>query len=84
MVDVYCKWHRNNILFLAKYKDLRPDRIVAEYEDKIARLIYFNENHCDLYYMRHTGQWWDITHQVGNSFKQCLKGIKELPHFTLL
>lgn len=82
LIDIYCKWHRNNILFIAKYKDLRPNVISLEYEIKFARISCLNKNQYYLHYLRHTGEWWDITCQAGNSFKQCLQDIKELPYFT--
>lgn len=83
LVDIYCKWYGNKIIFIARYKDLRPQAIALEYEDKFARLVYGGEKQCYLDYMRHTGEWWDITYQVGNSFSKCLQGIKELPYFNL-
>lgn len=82
LVDIYSKWYGNKIIFIARYMDLRSHALVPEYEDKFARIAYFSSSRCYLYYMRHTGEWWDITYQVGNSLNKCLQGIKELPYFS--
>lgn len=81
LVDIYSSWHRNYIYFIAAYKNLKPNAIASEYEDKFARLEYVNKNHFRLCYMRHTGQWWDVTYRQGDSLNQCLKAIDEMPHF---
>ncbi|MBU2579316.1 hypothetical protein KKA09_04360 [Patescibacteria group bacterium] len=81
LIDIYCKWYRNHILFIAKYKDLRPNAIVPEYEDKFARITYFSQVKCYLYYMRHTGEWQDITYEVVISLNKCLQSILKMPHF---
>lgn len=81
LVDIYCKWHREFFYFIAVIKDDRPDVILTEYEDKIARLEPKTSDTFYLSYFRHTGEWFDITHGQGFTLKECLKSILDLPHF---
>ena len=80
-IDVQWKWYRHYIHFKAIYKDLRLDTMKEIYEYPIARLEYMDENLFHLSYFRHTGKWSKLTYSEGNSLDECLKLIKELPHF---
>lgn len=81
LVDIYCKLASNKILFVEVYKDLRPNVISEDYEMKFARITIGEKGKFSLDYMRHTGQWWDITYMAGDTLEKCLKGIEELPYF---
>ncbi len=83
IVDIYCKWYGSTILFIASFKDMRPNVIAFEYEDKFARIKCLDKNHFRVCYMKHTGQWCDVTCMCGDSLNKCLRGIEELPHFML-
>ena len=80
-VDIEWKWYRHFIYFKARYKDLRHDAIATEYEYPVARLEYMNGDVFHLAYFRHTEEWWTITYGKGESLSECLKLIRELPHF---
>jgi hypothetical protein len=38
------------------------------------------EKRCNLSYMRHTGQWWEIFREL--SLNECIEAINDMPHFT--
>lgn len=76
--DIYCRWRNNSVLFMAAYKNLSDAR---DFEDKFARIKVMDKGCFSIDYMRHTGQWIDITYMAGKSLNECLKSIKELPHF---
>ena len=81
LVDIYSKIAGNKILVIGKYKDFRPGVISEDFEEKIARIGVVEKGIFSLDYMRHTGQWQDITFMSGNTLEKCLKGIAELPYF---
>lgn len=83
VIDIYPKWRQNSILFIAVYKDLSPNAIAPEYEDKFARIRIARNDLFYLDYMRHTGAWQDITFTAGESLEECLQGIDELPYFEV-
>ncbi|MFH0856989.1 MAG: hypothetical protein V1860_03770 [bacterium] len=77
--DIYCRWRNNSVLFMAAYKNLSDS--ARDFEDKFARIKVMDKGCFSIDYMRHTGQWIDITYMAGKSLNECLKSIKELPHF---
>ena len=54
-------------------------KIVQSFETKFARIEYINNDCFNLSYMRHTEQWWEIYTDL--SIDECLKAIREEPHF---
>lgn len=79
IVDIYSKWYRNYFYFIAKYNCPSPNAISPSFEDKFARMEYIDNEHFNLSYMRHTGQWWEIYSDL--SIDDCMKAIKDGPHF---
>lgn len=81
LTDIYCKWRRDFFYFIAVIKDIRPNIIASEYEQRLARIE--PKTHITFYlsYFRHTGEWFDISHGQGFTLKDCLKNILSLPHF---
>ena len=83
LVDIILKWHGNYLYLIAKYRDLRPNVISGQFEDKVARLEFISPDHFLLSYLRHTGQWFELTYGNAISLKVCLENILELPHFAM-
>ena len=81
IVDIYSKWYRNYFYFIAKYNCPSPHAISPSFEAKFARMEYIDNEHFNLSYMRHTEQWWEIHSDM--SINDCLKAIREEPHFFL-
>jgi hypothetical protein len=79
IVDIYSKWHQNYFYFIAKYSCPGPNAISPFFESKFARMQYIGNEHFNLSYMRHTGQWFEIYPDL--SIDECLKAIAEEPHF---
>ena len=79
IVDIYTKWHGSYFYFCAKYCSPGPNAISPSFETKFARMGYFGNNHFNLSYMRHTGQWWEIYTDLSSD--ECLTTIRNEPHF---
>lgn len=79
IVDVFTKWYRHYFYFCAKYCSPGPDAFSPFFEMKFARMEYIGENHFNLAYMRHTGEWFDVN--LNASLDQCLAAIKDDPFF---
>src|SRR3989344_6592685 len=80
MKDIYCKWYRGFIHFIAVYNDFRDNRILNEYEDKFARLEYLDNDRYLLSYLRHTGEWFELTYGKGVSLESAFESIIKMPH----
>ena len=79
IVDIYSKWHSNYFYFCAKYACPGPNAISPYFEVKFARLEYVANNQFNLAYMRHTEKWWGLYTEL--SLVECLKAIRDEPHF---
>jgi len=77
LVDIYIKWHRDNLYFCEKYKSESPNRIADEFEEKFVRLKIINRYKFDISYMRHTGRWFSIA--SGLTLNECLEMIEDTP-----
>jgi hypothetical protein len=79
IVDIYSKWYRNYLYFCATYRCPSPDRISEFVESRFARLEHVGNQHFNLSYMRHNGQWVELF--AGLSLDECLESIKNEPHY---
>jgi hypothetical protein len=79
IVDIYTKWYRNYFYFCAEYRCPGPNAISPFFEARFARLEYVGNDHFNLSYMRHTGQWWEIYTEL--SLNECLAAIRDEPCF---
>ncbi|HPT69502.1 MAG TPA: hypothetical protein PKW50_05090 [Syntrophomonas sp.] len=73
LVDIYSKWNKNCFYVCEKYKSKRPNRVQDEFEVKLIRLKYLEQNSFELSYFRHTDQWFTIP-PIGMTLKEC-KGM---------
>ena len=79
LVDIYTKWYRNYFYFCSTYNSPGPYAISPSFEDKFARLEYVGPDRYNLFYMRYTGQWWELYQDF--SLEDCFNAIEEEPHF---
>ena len=63
-IDIYTKWYRNSFYFCELSKSESPYRIKDEFESKFLKLQYISENQFELFYSRHTGQWFLVARNV--------------------
>lgn len=82
-IEICWKWRGNFIHFKATYKDVRHTVLQEVYDYPFARLEYMDEDLFHLAYFRHTGEWWNITHNQGKILQECLDLMRELPHFDV-
>ncbi len=79
LVDISTKWYRNYFYFCATYCRPGPHAIAPSFETQFARLEYVGTQQFHLSYMRHTGQWWELSRAL--SVEECFEAIREEPHF---
>jgi hypothetical protein len=79
VIDLFTKWHQSYFYFCATYTCPHPDAISPTFETRFARMRYQGMDRFDLAYMRHTGEWNEIFFDL--SLDECLKAIREEPHF---
>ena len=60
VVDIYTKWHKNCLLFRAKYACPGPNALSPFFEDSFTRLAYMANGRFNLAYMCHTGKWCEV------------------------
>ena len=72
-VDMYTKWWRNYLYLCSKYRSPGPNAISEYFEIRFTRLEYIGGRQFNLAYMRHTGQWWEVYHDI--SLEESLKKI---------
>ncbi len=64
VVNIYTQWYRHYFYFCSTYHVSGPNAIAPSFEDKFARLEYVGGDRFNLAYMRHTGQWQEITQSI--------------------
>lgn len=79
IVDLYTKWYRNYFYFCTTYRCPSENCISEFFETKYTRLEYRAEDKYNVSYMRHTGQWFVVFHDL--SLDECLKIIEENEFF---
>lgn len=79
LAHIFTKWYRNHFYFCGTYNSPGPYAISPSFEVKFTRMEYRGPNRFNLAYLRHTGQWIEIYHDL--SLKECLKAIQEDPWF---
>jgi len=75
LVNIYTQWYRHYFYFCSTYHVPGPNAIAPSFEDKFARLEYVAEDSFNLAYMRHTGQWLEVTQ--GISLDEALEMIRD-------
>jgi len=81
IADVYTKWYRHYFYFCAKYNAPGPNALIPFFEAKFARLAYIGDNHFNMAFMRHTGEWAEMYQDL--SLEECLNAIENDPFFQM-
>jgi len=79
IVDIYTKWHKNCLLFRARYACPGPRALSPFFEDSFTRLAYMANERFNLAYMRHTGKWCEVF--TGLSMEEAFAAIRDEPFF---
>jgi len=82
VVDIYTKWYGNYFYFSAKYCCPGPNARSPYFDSNFAHLEYVGgDARFNLSFMRHTGQWIEIHHNV--SLDECIEAIRNDQWFQL-
>jgi hypothetical protein len=79
IVDIYSKCYQSYFYFCATYRCPSPNAISEFFENRFARLEYAGNEHFNLSYMRHTGQWRELSTNL--SLDECFERIRNEPHY---
>lgn len=82
-IGIEGSWYRNFFRFTAAFYDPRDNVISTEYEEHFARLEYCGKDKFLCAYMRHTGEWNEITYGTPLPLSECLEMMTMLPHFDV-
>lgn len=63
-IDIFGDWRAGRYRFLQRYRSDSPNRIRDEFDAPFARLDFMAPDRFDIYWMRHTGQWWRLHRDV--------------------
>jgi hypothetical protein len=61
LVDISTKWYHNDFYVSATYCSPGPSALAPSFETLDARLESVGDQQFHLSYMRHTGQWWELS-----------------------
>jgi hypothetical protein len=59
-VDILGKWHGARYRFLQRYRSGFPHNAGEEFDAPFARLDWVARNRFDIYWHRHTGEWFSL------------------------
>jgi hypothetical protein len=79
LVDLHTKWYRSYFYFNGTFRCPAPNCISEFFETKFARMEYVGNERFNLSYMRHTGQWNEIYHNL--PLDQAMEVLIDAPHF---
>ena len=78
-IAIYGKWHGNKYRFITRYRSDGEDAIEPEFEAPFARIDFVARDLFDLFYHRHTGEWFCLYPAV--TLDEALRLIGEGAHF---
>ena len=78
-IAIYGKWHGNKYRFITRYRSDGEDAIEPEFEAPFARIDVVARDRFDLFYHRHTGEWFCLYQAV--TLDEALRLIGEGAHF---
>ena len=79
VVDIYCKWIGKRFYFCSRYNCPSRRAISPSFESKFARIECIGDNRFQLFFMRHTGQWIKLYHDI--SLEKTFEAIRKNPWF---
>lgn len=72
---IHGQWHGGRYRFMTRYNSETPQSIVPWFDAPFARIDRVGPGQFDLYWHRHTGQWWPIA--SGLTLEEALRRIVE-------
>lgn len=75
IADLYGRWHGRYFYFCARYNSPGPNAIAPFFEAKFARMEYTRGGQFNLAFMRYTGEWIELFHDL--SVDECLSEIRD-------
>lgn len=78
-IALYGKWRGNQYRFITRYRTDDPSSTVAEFDAPFARLGYCRQDCFDLFWHRHTGEWFRLFRDL--PLTEALHRIEHEPHF---
>jgi hypothetical protein len=78
-VAIYGKWHGNKYRFITRYRSDDPRSYKTQFEAPFARLDYISRGRFDLFWHRHTGEWFRLFEHV--PLAEALHLIESEPYF---
>jgi hypothetical protein len=64
VIDIIGEWRAGRYRFMQRYRSDAPNRIKNEFDAPFARLDVMGPDRFDIYWMRHTGEWYSVHHGV--------------------
>lgn len=59
-IDIHGKWQAGRYRFMQRYRSGREQNRGAEFDAPFARIDRMGPDNFDIYWMRHTGNWWRL------------------------
>ena len=81
IVGLSTRWYRSSLYFCATYCCPGPNALSPFFEQRFARMEFAGENRFHLAYMRHTGAWVVLYHDL--PLEECLTAIRDGPGFQM-
>ena len=81
IVGLSTRWYRSSLYFCAIYCCPGPNALSPSFEQRFARMEFAGENRFHLAYMRHTGAWVVLNHDL--PLEECLIAIRDGPWFQM-
>jgi hypothetical protein len=74
-------WYRSSLYFCATYCCPGPNALSPSFEQRFARMQFARENRFHRAYMRYTGAWVTLYHDL--PLDECLTAIRDGPGFQM-
>jgi hypothetical protein len=59
-IDIHGDWRAGRYRFMARFRSGFPDNAGQEFDAPFPRIDRMGPDRFDIYWMRHTGQWWPL------------------------
>ena len=77
-IDIHGDWRAGRYRFMVRYRSGYEDNAGWEFDAPFIRLDHMGRDRFDVYWMRHTGQWWPL--YSGLTLAESLRTIEDHSH----
>lgn len=77
MIDIHGDWRAGRYRFMKRYRSGMEHNTGFEFDAPFARLDRMGPKRFDIYWMRHTGQWWHLHRDL--TLDDALRTLEEDP-----